>query len=331
MSAARYSLKCFRSLWAAPTERALLQSQGGRSGASSLSYAERLVSHFHRQGYDGVEASLADLDALGGLRHVQRLLADRGMGLIVGVYSGWVDYEDENLPQQFEGIQRHLDRFRRQLDAALSTGDRPVWVNAHAGSDHWSRAQQLEFLAHALEIEQQFDCNFLSYETHRGRIFYSPWPTLELLDALPSLKLTLDFSHWAVVAERLLDTPQDNKWLLDRVIPHVHHVHGRVGSAQSAQVSHPHDASVSRSEDARFQRLWEAIWQFQYREFRKEMAVLGSAKDVRAFSTFTPEYGPAPYAPRDQEDPEMDAYDVDELCAERAEHQRRAFHDLLRL
>jgi hypothetical protein len=57
--------------------------------------------------------------------------------------------------------------------------------------------------------------------------------------------------------------------------------------------------------------------------------VLGSADGLRAFSTFTPEYGPAPYAPRDPQNPAEDAYDVDALCAERAEHQRRAFHDLL--
>lgn len=328
MASGTFSLRCFRSLWGAPTARELAHRVGG-SAASSVAYADSLLSHIQAQGFDGIEASLADLQPLGGVAHVQHLLAARGMGLVVGVYSGWVDYEDAALGEQFEGVTSHLDRLRQQIEQALDGPQRPTMLNVHAGSDHWRWDEQLEFLARALEIQRELGCeDLLAFETHRGRLFYSPWPTLELLEAFPSLRLTLDFSHWAVVAERMLDTEQDDAWLLERVVPHVAHVHGRVGTAQSSQLPRPYDEETSRVETQRFQRLWDAIWKHQRSEFMRVQGLKQDAAGPRGFATFTPEYGPIPYAPRHNDDPQREAYDVDVLCADKAAEQRAAFNKL---
>lgn len=302
-----HGLRCFRSLWGSPSALQL-----ATANSSSGSYASQLFAHIKRQGFDGIEASLGDLEALGGADAVLPMLEENELELIVGVYSGWVDYEPQNLHQQFEGVENHVTRFREQLETVASFSRRPVRINAHSGSDHWRPSEQREFLRRAHDIERQIGCDdILAHETHRGRMLYSPWPTLALLDEFPSLKLTLDFSHWCVVTERLLDAPEDNEWLLKKVAPRVRHVHGRVGTEQAAQLPNPHDDELSRHQVERFQRLWNAIWAQQKAEGES--------------STFTPEYGPIPYAPRHHEDHQFEAYNVDELCAQQANTQRDKF------
>lgn len=300
-----HGLKCFRSLWGTPAASTL-------AGTAAESYAARLVAHIRRQGFDGIEASLGDLEALGGASTVLPLLAANGLELIVGVYSGWVDYEDRNLHQQFEGVAAHVARLQRELETVCSFDQRPVRINVHSGSDHWQPDEQRDFLSRVHSLERQLGCDdILAHETHRGRMFYSPWPTLAMLEEFPDLKLTLDFSHWCVVTERLLDTPEDNEWLLHKVAPRVRHVHGRVGTAQAAQLPNPVDRELSRIEMDRFQRLWSAIWAQQ--------------QQSNCDSTFTPEYGPIPYAPRHHEDAQREAYNVDELCAQQAASQRATY------
>ncbi|EGZ10953.1 hypothetical protein PHYSODRAFT_521052 [Phytophthora sojae] len=290
-------LRCFRSLWGSPS--ALKLASASTAGSTSGSYASQLLAHIRRQGFDGIEASLGDLEALGGADAVLPLLAENELELIVGVYSGWVDYEPQNLHQQFEGVETHVQRFREQLETVASFTQRPR-----------------EFLSRAHEVERQVGLDdILAHETHRGRMFYSPWPTLALLEEFPSLKLTLDFSHWCVVTERLLDAPEDNEWLLNKVAPRVRHVHGRVGTEQAAQLPYPHDDELSRHEVQRFQRLWSAIW--------------ARHKADGDSSTFTPEYGPIPYAPRHHEDQQFEAYNIDELCALQASAQREKFEQVV--
>ncbi|KAK1946493.1 hypothetical protein P3T76_002046 [Phytophthora citrophthora] len=302
-------LQCFRSLWGSPSALKLA------ADSTATSYAAQLLAHIRRQGFDGIEASLGDLEALGGADVVLPLLSENKLDLIVGVYSGWVDYEPQNLHQQFEGVETHVKRFRQQLETVSSFAQRPARINAHSGSDHWRPGDQREFLSRAHEIERDLGFeDILSHETHRGRMFYSPWPTLALLEEFPSLKLTLDFSHWCVVTERLLDAPQDNDWLLNKVVPRVRHVHGRVGTEQAAQLPYPLDDELSRKEVERFQRLWDAIWNQQ--------------RSDKSF-TFTPEYGPIPYAPRHHEDQQFEAYNVDELCAQQAAAQRERFDKII--
>ncbi|KAJ8575789.1 hypothetical protein ON010_g3418 [Phytophthora cinnamomi] len=187
-------LRCFRSLWGSPS--ALKLASASTAGSASGSYASQLLAHIRRQGFDGIEASLGDLEALGGADAVLPLLAENDLELIVGVYSGWVDYESQNLHQQFEGVESHVKRFREQLEAVASFSQRPVRINAHSGSDHWCPNEKREFLSRAHDIERQVRVDgILAHETHRGRMFYSPWATLALLEEFPSLKLTLDFSH----------------------------------------------------------------------------------------------------------------------------------------
>ena len=73
------------------------------------------------------------------------------------------------------------------------------------------------------------------HETHRQRLFYSPYSTAELL-ALPelkALKINADLSHWCCVCEHVFDAanPRDDWWpeTLALVASHCAFVHCRVG------------------------------------------------------------------------------------------------------
>ena len=50
------------------------------------------------------------------------------------------------------------------------------------------------------------------------------------------MKLIADFSHFCVVSESNLE---DQKELLERVLPNIKHIHARVGFEQSPQVNNP--------------------------------------------------------------------------------------------
>ena len=169
---------------------------------------------------------------------------------------------------------RHLDDFRRQAEAAMTCC--PLFLTVLAGCDAWPPAQSVEFFGRLLADAAERGIE-ASVETHRSRPTFSPWATRELLEQLPGLQLTCDFSHWCCVCERLvLDSEPE---LLALCAARARHIHARVGYEQGPQVPDPsapeHLAALEAHE-----RWWEAIW---------------SAQGDRVFTTMTPEFGPDGY------------------------------------
>jgi hypothetical protein len=199
-------------------------------------------------------------------------LEDQGFDYIAVLFSG-----GDVLPPPGWTPQQHLLHLQQQVDAALAL--QPRLLNVLAGSDRWPLAQQVDFLGRAVELALDAGVPW-AFETHRGSSLYSPWISLELIRQLPDLLLTLDVSHWVVVAERLLDDAADAQ-ALQPLIGRVRHIQARVGYAQGPQVPHP-AAPEYRQELQWHQALWRQVWQFQ-RE----------AGDTR--STLTPEFGPDGY------------------------------------
>ncbi|HSB97904.1 MAG TPA: TIM barrel protein [Spongiibacteraceae bacterium] len=154
---------------------------------------------------------------------------------------------------------------------------RPRFFNVMAGCDAWPLQTQIDFFQRCVDIAARHDV-ICSFETHRGRSFFNPWVTRDVVAAVPGLLLTCDFSHWAVVSERLPDCEWDT---ICEVAQRAHHIHGRIGYAQGPQVPHPAapeyaDCLLSH------QRCWEAIW---------------SSQIERGYTTatMTPEFGPDGY------------------------------------
>jgi len=179
------------------------------------------------------------------------------------------------VPRRHDTVEQHIADVERQLQ--LGRALHPQQVTIIGGCDAWSLQQSVRFFGEAQEIAARMGI-VCSFETHRSRSLFNPWVTLAVLEHLPELRLTCDFSHWVVALERQLD---DDWGAVLEVAKHAQHVHARVGYDQGPQVPHP-AAPEYAAALASHQRYWEAIWMVQH-------------NSGRAFTSMTPEFGPDGY------------------------------------
>jgi hypothetical protein len=218
--------------------------------------------------FDGIEAQVPAGEA--ERNHFARAIADEGLDFIAEITTA-----GSYVPERSATPEDHL----RDLEAKLIWIKplRPRFCNVIAGCDAWPLPVQIDFFMRALELEAKHGV-ICSFETHRARSFFNPWITRDVVRAVPQLKLTCDFSHWAVVCERLLDSEWDT---LIELAPHAHHVHGRIGYPQGPQVPHPAAPEYADCL-ASHRRIWELLWSAQ----------LANGYTV---TTMTPEFGPDGY------------------------------------
>ncbi len=168
-----------------------------------------------------------------------------------------------------------IEDFTKTLEIVRPSA--PLLVTSHTGRDRMTFDEGCRFLERAIAAEDEARVA-VAHETHRSRLFFSPWSTGPYLERFPSLKLLADFSHWCVVCESNLDTAAE---IVDLACSRTIHIHGRVGYEEGPQVSDPR-APEYQPYVERFERWWDTI-----RERRDAARA--------AFLTFTPEYGPPAY------------------------------------
>ncbi|WP_320820752.1 sugar phosphate isomerase/epimerase family protein [Thalassolituus sp.] len=179
------------------------------------------------------------------------------------------------VPDRHATPEEHLADLDRKIKHAKSLN--PRFYNVMGGCDAWPLAVQIDFFKRAQEVADKNEV-ICSFETHRGRSFFNPWVTRDVLEQLPDLRITCDFSHWVVVCERLMDSEWD---IILQAAQQAHHVHGRVGYDQGPQVPHPAAPEYAEAL-ASHERCWQAIW---------------AAQKNRGYdtTTMTPEFGPDGY------------------------------------
>lgn len=190
-------------------------------------------------------------------------------------YIGEICTAGSYVPRRQATPGEHLQSLRQAL--ASMQGLSPRFCNVIAGCDAWPLAVQLDFFRRALDEADRAGI-VCSFETHRSRSFFNPWVTVDILEQIPGLQVTCDFSHWVVVCERLMDSEWESVLY---VAERAQHIHGRVGYDQGPQVPHP-AAPEYADALASHQRCWAAIWSAQRRR--------GFAE-----TTMTPEFGPDGY------------------------------------
>lgn len=224
---------------------------------------ESFIARVLAAGFDGIEMSLP-LDAALRAEWTGRI-ADAGLLLVA---------------QQWEtvfhaGFQAEREALALYIENACAA--RPLLVNSHTGRDHYTQAQNLELIALANRIGRSHGIPVL-HEIHRSRFSGHPMLLLPYLEQMPALALTADLSHWCCACESLLE---DQPATLDATLPHVRHIHARVGHAQGPQVN---DFRTPQFAGALAQHLrwWDRI------------VALRRAAGASCL-TMTPEFGPAPY------------------------------------
>ncbi len=241
-------LQLFKTLWGHSGTLAEAAEQAVAAGFAGLEgNADRLPR-------DELHSALQS----SGLRYIQEIVT-------AGNY----------VPRRHDTVEQHIADVERQL--VLGQTLQPQQVTVIGGCDAWSLEQSVRFFGEAQEIAARRGI-VCSFETHRSRSLFNPWVTLAILERLPELRLTCDFSHWVVVLERQLDDDWD---VVFEVAKHAHHIHARVGYDQGPQVPHPAAPEYAQALTSH-QRYWEAIWSAQH--------ATGVSR-----TTMTPEFGPDGY------------------------------------
>ncbi|MEP0766137.1 MAG: sugar phosphate isomerase/epimerase [Fimbriimonadia bacterium] len=204
-------------------------------------------------GYDGVEGIPQGV----GRADWTAMLGDHGLKMIAQIFTDTA--ED----------------FAAELARAVEYG--PLRVNVHSGRDCMSRDEGCAYFERALREEERHGIP-VAHETHRGRLFFTPWDTAYYLQRFPTLRVCADFSHWVTVCERM---PNDQAEALRLACERAVHIHGRVGMEEGPQVPHPAAPEYERY----------VLWH------EKQWDAIRAAHEARGDEvlTFTPEFGPPGY------------------------------------
>lgn len=224
------------------------------------------------------EALQADFDGLEGpapenishARQLNRQLKDADLAYIAEITTA-----GSYVPERRASLQDHIDSFAIKLEHSLQLD--PVFITCLGGCDAWSDENSIEFFTETMALAESAGIS-VSFETHRSRSLFNPWVTQRIVEQLPKILLTVDFSHWCVVCERLMDTELD---VINAIADNVLHIHARVGYEQGPQVPDPRAPEYTYALRAH-QSWWQIIWQSQLkRQFK--------------VTTMTPEFGPDGY------------------------------------
>ena len=247
-----------------------------------------LFQSIRREGYHGVEViRLAwTLDR----PNLIRCLNESGLTVVCHIHTGGgFLLNGEYIYCGSYDVSKHKEDFKKQLkecEQLLAEVEKGGFVNVHAGVDAWSTDEAKEFLVFCLQEIKNVSFT-VTFETHRQRLFGSPFQTRELLqlgDIATTLKLNADFSHWYCACERVFDSNQerDAKWwpsLLDLVAERCLYIHARFGWSQGPQMADP-SAAECDAERTLQMNTWNVLLQKQ----------IGDC-------FVSPEFGPTPYMP----------------------------------
>jgi hypothetical protein len=117
------------------------------------------------------------------------------------------------------------------------------------------------------------------FETHRNRMTTSLGYTLQLIDAIPSMQLVADLSHFVVGEEFAWPVSEENHALIRRILARSGGFHGRVASREQVQIP------ISFDYHKQWLDLFLGWWEEGFRLWREQ----ASADDQLVFVT---ELGP---------------------------------------
>ncbi len=230
-------------------------------------FLERVMS----AGYNGVEINLPSLSSP---------FTPQFINLLNNLYLEQRQFVF--IPQQLslpinDSVKDYIKLMERKL---LQLADyKPNFINSHTGKDYFSFDDNCRVIEAAMNISNKTGVRIL-HETHRGRFSFHAASLIPYIKKFPEMELVGDFSHFCTVSESML---QDQEEIIEQIIPHVSHIHARIGNEQSPQVNDP-----SAEE-------WIPYFKF-YSEWWKKIVKTKKQARCKNF-TITPEFGPAPYMP----------------------------------
>jgi hypothetical protein len=123
----------------------------------------------------------------------------------------------------------------------------------------------------------------INIETHRGRITNDLLVMLDILEAMPDLRLTADISHYVVGREIELPLSEESDKRIKAVLGRAEAYHGRVATSEQVQVPLSFDYAKPWIE------MFKDWWRYGFEDWRRR-------SPADAALTFVCELGPQPYA-----------------------------------
>jgi sugar phosphate isomerase/epimerase len=173
-------------------------------------------------------------------------------------------------------FQKHLAQFQQNLSAAVKA--KPVYINCHSGKDFFSFEQSKQFMDLTEKVNKETGVP-IYHESHRGRILFAATIARQFIEKVPSLRLTLDISHWCNVHESYLS---DQEETIAMALNRTDHIHARIGHPEGPQVNDPRAPEWSDAVKAHF-NWWDSVVERKKKEGKR--------------MTFLTEFGPADYMP----------------------------------
>ena len=228
---------------------------------------DTFLKQVKEEGFAGIE--WFPFAELGDYRKVLELLRyyELDFAIVMAVIEPYTTYEN------------YLSKLEKDLHQLMEIRDKtkaPLFFSAQIGREFFDEEQLAKCLALCKQIEEEYQTPIYQ-ETHRNKWAYAAHVVAPVLEKAPTLKLTLDVSHWFCVSESYLADQQD---AVNKAIKHTKHIHARVGSTQSSQVWDPANAEYAEALSAHL-----AIWD----------RWVAHMKLTNQPITITPEFGPAPY------------------------------------
>ncbi len=245
------ALEVYQSLWA--MERRI----PGEPEAS----LEAMIDQIAAAGFAGVCLDLA-IDDIPLAHQARPLLAARGLKTV------------------FNGFPRDDHQLRTMLALARDHGAPFLSV---IGQVMPRRVEAMIDLArHWIAIAASEGLPIL-FETHRHGLLNDLFPTLDLLDAIPDLRLCADLSHFVVDREFALPLDPEAEAMMTRVLERSWSFQGRIATNEQVQIQ------LGFPRHAAWEEQFLSWWEQGLRSWR------GRAP-ADAAATFLCELGPPPYA-----------------------------------
>ncbi len=173
-------------------------------------------------------------------------------------------------------FQKHLAQFQQNLSAAVKA--KPVYINCHSGKDFFSFEQSRQFMDFSEKVTKETSVP-IYHESHRGRILFAANIARSFIEKIPSLRLTLDISHWCNVHESYLDDQEETVAL---ALGRTDHIHARIGHPEGPQVNDPRAPEWNTALQKHF-AWWDKVVETKKKEGKR--------------MTFLTEFGPPDYMP----------------------------------
>ena len=221
-------------------------------------------------GYDGIEINLPSNNIfIKGLINKLDIERTRDEKFIF-ILQHLTEPEADNIAVYIRRMEKNIQNL-----AAYN----PSFINSLTGKDYYTFDENCRVIEAVLNLSIKTGIKIM-HETHRGRFSFHAASLIKYLEKFPEMELVGDFSHFCTVSESML---QNQEHILNKIIPHVSHIHARVGFEQGPQVNDP-EAPEWLNHSEIFLIWWNKILQDKILQGYKKF-------------TITPEYGPAPYMP----------------------------------